>query len=76
MAERIGVVGLLLGALLLGACDESNEGANGAPCLKNRDCASNRCVATICQPMPSFEGESAGSGGGGDGGQGGEATQE
>lgn len=71
MARSRFAVMVFLGALSLGACDESNDGANGAPCLKNRDCASNRCVATICQPMPTFEGESAGSGG-----SGGEATQE
>jgi hypothetical protein len=64
--------GVLLGALLL-ACDEPNEGANGSPCLKNRDCASDRCVATTCQPKPAFggaaeEGAAGETGSAGDGG--------
>jgi hypothetical protein len=62
-------------AVALLGCDESNEGANGSPCLKNKDCASNRCVATTCQPQPVFGGQAAAgeAGAGGEAGAAGEA---
>ncbi len=49
---------LALAALaLLVACDDAGQGSNGSPCLKNADCASDRCVATLCQPKPAFGAE-------------------
>lgn len=59
----------LAAALALLACDEAHEGANGSPCLKNSDCASDHCVATVCEPKPVF----GGAGSGGSGGSGGSA---
>lgn len=46
--------GLLLAALAAG-CDEGGDAANGAPCLRNDDCSSNRCIANTCRPMPQFQ---------------------
>lgn len=73
MGGRVASRALGLGAALalgfagLVGCEEANEGANGSACLKNRDCASEHCVATICQPKPTFgEGSSSESDAGAD----------
>lgn len=73
VAKQAWGAALVLAALLL-ACDESYEGANGSPCLKNQDCASDHCVATVCQPKPVFNGQASG-GAGGDSGSAGAAGE-
>ncbi|RYE91938.1 MAG: hypothetical protein EOO75_07795 [Myxococcales bacterium] len=52
MRAEITAVALLLAA----ACgDEDERNPNGSACLKNRDCASDRCVAALCQARPAFQ---------------------
>ena len=51
------VAALVALAASVGGCgDEDERGPNGTPCLRNRDCASDHCIATTCQAKPVFQG--------------------